>query len=658
MKIKSKRASDMEDSRASKRIKSEELHFDDENWTSDNGGASSKAGRRSSSMSNNASGNDRQYNNHKDLSGEAKKNIASSMNAEMHVPCASGDGLLFSGNCDEDSRKRKAKEHHGSQIHTEPISNSGQHHLHSGDFIEELCESDHRKEKKARLSKSGGKATSGSKVSVGTDRKSRSTKDQHDGQYLSNTQAADYLKSDMGSVPPSVAANSSSSKVSGSHRNKPNGQEVKGSPVESVSSSPLKFPNADKATSTRKNLDGQDDFHDSGSLTAVNPRRLSGGEDGGNDRTGILKKDAILTVNDHVTDVYNDQLCQSNQYASIKHSSEQCKVEEKTNYNQSQNSGFHSKKSGKGLSSHSKDKARASGSDLDKVNIKASDSRNDSLNHVHLHEEKSKSRRNKSDEKSGTPNKGEKFIFKKDTAGGTSSESNKGPSQKKFSHDGQDAIRSQDKKHVLQQEHDNEKLAKKINQAEVYGNGKSHSLPPLARVQTETVASLQPVSGSQKENGVKSLAIDAFDNGDALKAPNQRKKSENPNGQPIRHPTPNSHKVRDVEAPSPVRRDSASHAANNALKEAKDLKHMADRLKVCAHFGDSGLFYCIFSMFHNRILFLQNSESTESIGLYFQAALKFLHGASLLESGSSEATKHNELMHSMHIYSSTAKLCE
>ncbi|KAL8054819.1 hypothetical protein ABFX02_04G017400 [Erythranthe guttata] len=204
--------------------------------------------------------------------------------------------------------------------------------------------------------------------------------------------------------------------------------------------------------------------------------------------------------------------------------------------------------------------------------------------------------------------------------------------QKKSGHDGQDAIKGQHKKHNLQQEHDNGKLPKKSNHTEVYGNGKSHSLPPLSRNQTEAVVSLQHVSGSQKENGVKGLAADSLENGDTLKPPNQRKKAENSNGQPIRHPTPNTHKIRDVEAPSPVRRDSSSHAANNALKEAKDLKHLADRLK--------------------------NSGSSESNGFYFQAALKFLHGASLLESGSSEATKHNDLMHSMHIYSSTAKLCE
>ncbi|KAK4418167.1 hypothetical protein Salat_2229400 [Sesamum alatum] len=629
LKIRSKREADTDGSRASKRIKSEELHFDDENCTSDNGGTPSKAGRASTSLSNNTSGSDRRKYN-KDLSGEAKMNIVSEM---IHIPGTSDNGSVRSGKCDEKEsvRKRKAKEQHGSQIHPEPISSSGRH-LDSGDFMEEMCESDHQKEKKAKVSKSGGKDTEGTRASLVTDRKSRGTKDQHNGQYLCNTQAADYLKSDVGSLQPPVAANSSSSKVSGSHRNKTSGQEVKGSPVESVSSSPLRLPKAEKVTSTSKKLLGQDDFRDSGSLAAVSPRGLSCGEDGRNDGTGPVKNDAMLNVNDHATDVYNDHLGQSNQYASVKQHFDQSKSEERTNTNKSRNSGSHSKKSGKGLSSHSKDKTHASGSELDKFNSKASDPSHESLDQVHLYEEKSKSRRNKPDEKSGTPTKGDKLVCKKDTAGGTSGESSKGQSQKKLGHDGQDAIKSHDKKHNLQQEHGNEKLPKKSNQAELCGSGKSNSLPPLARVQTETVASIHPVSVSQKENGVKCLTDDATDNVDAPKPPNQRQKSENTKGKPLRHPTPNSHRVRDVEASSPLRRDSSSHAANNALKEAKDLKHLADRLK--------------------------NNGSTDSNGFYFQAALKFLHGASLLESGSSEATKHNDLMHSMHIYSSTAKLCE
>ncbi|KAL3849783.1 hypothetical protein ACJIZ3_011665 [Penstemon smallii] len=585
LKIRSKRESDLDGSRVSKRIKSEEL-LDDQHWSSDNGEAFSKAGRGSTNPSRNAR---RKHTNHDDSRADTKKNIMAGMNSEMHVSNTSDGSLLHSIKSDDKDCVRKRK---GSEIHKEPPSSSGRHHQDSGDLMEEMSENDHRKEKKARLSKSGAKETSGSKASLEPDKQSRGAKEQHYTQYPSNAQPADYLKSDKNSVQHSVAANSSSSKVSGSRKNKTSTQEVKGSPVESVSSSPIRFPNfnGDKFSSTR---------------------RISGGEDDrGIDRTGIIKRDPDLAVNDHDTDVYRDQLHQSNQYASEKRSSDQCQVEENIEPDQYQNSASHSKKS-EGLTSHSKNRDGASGSDLDKHKTKGTDFSHDSLNHVHSYEEKSKSRRNKSDEKNGSSGKADRFIAKKEAAGGTLIES-----------------KSQDKKQNFQQEHGIEKLPKKSDQTEVYGSTKSHSLPPLAKVQTET----DP--GSQKQKVVKVLAVNGFDNGDSLKAPNQSKKAENLNGQPItsRHPTPNSHKVRDVEAPSPMRKDSSNYAANSALKEAKDLKHLADRLK--------------------------NSGSADSIGFYFQSMLKFLHGAFLLETGRSEGIKHNEIMHSMHIYGDTAKLLE
>jgi len=48
----------------------------------------------------------------------------------------------------------------------------------------------------------------------------------------------------------------------------------------------------------------------------------------------------------------------------------------------------------------------------------------------------------------------------------------------------------------------------------------------------------------------------------------------------------------------------------------------------------------------------------ESTKFYFEAALKFLHGASLLESGKTENARHADMAESVEIYSSTAKLCE
>lgn len=57
--------------------------------------------------------------------------------------------------------------------------------------------------------------------------------------------------------------------------------------------------------------------------------------------------------------------------------------------------------------------------------------------------------------------------------------------------------------------------------------------------------------------------------------------------------------------------------------------------------------------------FVQNSGSNhESNSLYFQAALKFLYGSCLLESSYTENGKHGDMVLSLDMYSSTAKLCE
>ncbi|KAK4766934.1 hypothetical protein SAY86_014685 [Trapa natans] len=81
------------------------------------------------------------------------------------------------------------------------------------------------------------------------------------------------------------------------------------------------------------------------------------------------------------------------------------------------------------------------------------------------------------------------------------------------------------------------------------------------------------------------------------------------------------------------KRDSFAQGAANAIKEAKDLKHMADRVK-------------------------ESGSNLEGTGLYFEAALKFLHGAFLLESSFSTSSKYSEMIQSVQTYSSTAKLFE
>uniref|UniRef100_A0A2P2JHL1 Uncharacterized protein LOC105642474 n=1 Tax=Rhizophora mucronata TaxID=61149 RepID=A0A2P2JHL1_RHIMU len=102
--------------------------------------------------------------------------------------------------------------------------------------------------------------------------------------------------------------------------------------------------------------------------------------------------------------------------------------------------------------------------------------------------------------------------------------------------------------------------------------------------QSETLAHCtQTVSKSQKGSGSNILAVDNTDGDDVSKVPKQIRKADLPNEIPhnsSRSSMPNRHRVRDLDASSPVGRDSSSQAANSVVKEAKTLKHTADRLKV------------------------------------------------------------------------------
>ncbi|CBI32242.3 unnamed protein product, partial [Vitis vinifera] len=474
-KMKNKSGTDQDCVRASKKIKIEGMHSTDEDWTSDHGGTNGKV--------------------HLSSSNGLPANVVSNNHFKHN------DGSLNVGKYDSRdivAKKRKVKECQDTEIYSSSLPSTGHHLEDSGAFVkEEFSESDHRKEKKARVSK------------------------------------------DLGSVQPSVAvaATSSSSKVSGSHKTKTNFQEVRGSPVESVSSSPLRISNPEKHTSVRRNLMGKDDSRDVGSKVQVQP------------------VPSPEFTNRHFLDAGADTLGQ----------------------------------------------------------IKISDSFNESQNHMPSYEEKPRDAKNKFQEKFGS---------KSDRATC-----------------GQDEMSTP--KQDLLQECDGERTSKRILSEKtdrveiVSGRGKLLPLPPSGAQNEMLAHGSRPTPGSHKGNGADNLSVDASEGDEALKVSKQIRKTDNQNGSlhtSSRHPTPNGHRIRDPDAPSPVRRDSSSQAATNAVKEAKDLKHLADRLK---HSG----------------------SNLESMGFYFQAALKFLHGASLLESSNSENAKH-EMIQSMQMYSSTAKLCE
>ncbi|KAM3735855.1 hypothetical protein ACB098_10G119200 [Castanea mollissima] len=636
LKMKSRRDnSDQDSSRASKKLKSEGMHLNDEDRMSDHSEPTGKTGPSSSSgFPTTSSEKDRhRYNGHssyQDSRDDVNDRVHVSNKKPKHkVPVSLDNGSLEMENSDtrENAKKKKVKD--------------------------EFKENDYRKEKKARVSKSEGKESSTSRDSGRTDKKGSHSKNQQLGQdlgsYLSqrSLDGMDSLRRDLGSIQPSNAATSSSSKVSGSHKTKASFQEVKGSPVESVSSSPMRISNPDKLTSASRGLKGKDDHQDAGLSAVGSPRRCLDGEDDGSDRSGTERKDKTFKVANHVSG-HDDP------YPSKPQSSNQCHDEERQTNSHPHANESRPRKTGKGSSSRMKDKNRSSKTEFEVGKSKISESLSDRQDHSPFHEVKHRDGKNQLQEKFGVKSDetDNRYVSKKDSAGKLSSESSKRENQLNFGeHDGshnkvdstcrQDALSTTKQNHL--QDSDGERSLKrfpydKTDQVGLAsGRGKSLPLPPTGGPHIETLNRCpRPVTGSHKGHGADILTVEATEGDDALKLQKQIRKADQQNGTQrtsSRHPTSNGQKARELDAPSPARRDSSSQAATNALKEAKDLKHLADRLK------NSG----------------SNLDSTR---LYFEAALKFLYGASLLESGNGESSKHNEMIQSKQVYSSTAKLCE
>ncbi|XWS31681.1 hypothetical protein CRYUN_Cryun23aG0096800 [Craigia yunnanensis] len=657
-KMKGKRITDQDSLRASKKIKAESLPT-----------ASVVKDRPKQS----------ECSSYKDSKSDKDRQQVSGKRPKDKVQVSLTDGSLVLANCDG-SIKRKVDECIDSQLQTGSLQSMGNHLQDSRVFVkEEFSENDYRSEKKARVSKSGGKDSSASKSSGKLEKKSRHSKNHRSGQDRGSTlsqrslNGMDSLKRDFGSAQPSLAATSSSSKVSGSHKSKPGFYETKGSPVESVSSSPMRIGNPDKLPSTRRNVAGKDESRDAGLFVSGSPRRCSDGEEnGGSDRSGTVRKEktsvtaqlgsfesSVLNFQDKdggqlggrkakvpiesSPDIRKgqfmtgsvDYLGQEAQYAGKSTTIDEHRDEENQNDNHGNANFSRPRKSGKG-SSRSKDRSR---------NFK-SDSIDEQKDHAPLYELKPRDGRNKFQERFGVKSdeSENRFVDNKESVQKLSCESSKMEKQSNVgcSYAKPDATGGQDVmsavKQNIVQDSDGEKHTKrfhsdKSDHAEIApGRGNSISLPPSGGTQNEMLTHfLCPVSGSQKGNGV-----DGSHSDDALKVQKQIKKADHQNGtqhSSSRHSSSGGRRIRDVDAPSPMRKDSSSQAATNALKEAKDLKHLADRVK-------------------------NSGSNVESTSLYFQAALKFLHSASLLESCNSESTKHGEMILSVQIYSSTAKLCE
>ncbi|KAI4349625.1 hypothetical protein L6164_010190 [Bauhinia variegata] len=679
LKMKSRRDPDLDCSRPSKKGKMDAMHSTDEEWITDHSGTARKLDHSlNSSFPSNSVGKVRPKHKERSSSRDSKYDAKDRLQVSIEKATDKGQGSFVDGSLDlgnydnrDGVKKRKLKEDQDTQ------NGSSGHHLQQSRISAKEEFSDCRKEKKARISKSEGRESSKSKGSGRLDKKVNHTKNQQSTLDPESTlshrslDGMECLKRDFGSAQASAAATSSSSKVSGSHKAKASFQEMKGSPVESVSSSPMRILNTDKFTN--RELSGKDDSHDNGAIGS--PRRCSDDEDnGGNDRSRTARKDKSLTMVhlkcrgsdvpdfqekdvNHISDTKSkgqtlpspdvtvscfsngavDTFSQDRAYPSTEVIKDQRQGEEKPDDYHTNVS--HPRKTGKGSNSRSKDDSQSCKSEFDAEKVNKTNSLDQLKDQSPQSKAKLRDGRNmlqKSD-KSEDVNSG--WM---DYTGKVSNESRNKENQ--INNGGYDEVSVDAKLEALTASNQNQlldcdadrsskRLLSERTDQEVLGKAKPLSLPSSGGSQIETlVHRSQPVGSSHKGN--RDMSVDASKVGDATKLQKKPiRKADNQNGTSSKHPTLNGHRTNDLDAPSPIRRDSSSHAANNALKEAKNLKHLADRLK--------------------------NSGSTlESTGLYFEAALKFLHGASLLESGNNENSKHNEMIQSKQVYSSTAKLCE
>lgn len=599
------------DGSTAKKVRRDDVHYGDDP-------IGAKPGQSSSTnLSNSGSERARDKYKYKKPKADSLKNLALAKNPESH----SVDGSIQK--CDsKDSLKRKWSECLNPE--TQPPR----------DIVEETCDNGRRKEKKARVSKSVEKGSSRSRASVETDGKSRGKKGEQGRQDLDSTvsqhsaDAEDSSKRDLSALQPSVAATSSSSKVSGSHKNRTSLQEPKSSPVESVSSSPLRISDKDMSSATKRNPKIKTEHKKANSITGSTPRRSSYGEIGrSSNHSGMIKKEessngkhhemesseldyqekdvhdvsgatikAKITGSDFAThqdtDVTADPLGQANQYAFRTENLDQGLNNGKRNNNQFHNSGSTSKDE-KVLFSEHKEKNRTVRSDSGKCKIKDLDISNESPDQ-RIDEGKLTSGRNKFEDKSGASSDRLQQDSKKDSFGKLLNENVKGDIQSKFGDGAEvklDIMSGLDKRQAAPTDRDNGRSSRKLvsdrtQKIEALEKGKSHLTSPSIRGQNETVQSSQPVPAFKRKGVANLLAVDAFE-GEMLNASRQGKKSEShPGNTPNSLPqsTPPALKVRDPVARSPIRKDSASQAAVNAIKEATNLKHLADRLKVYISF--------------------------------------------------------------------------
>ncbi|PSS18209.1 MORC family CW-type zinc finger protein [Actinidia chinensis var. chinensis] len=714
-KLKSNREVDQDGYGTTKKFKADVAFDADNNWATEHSENFDKAGRVSGSglPSKAVLKSMEQQDEHcfsKDAKSDRKKEVQIPVKQqEEHASLSLHTGSVDMKTCDEREislKKRKLKDWQESQNYVGVSRNKGNHLPESKVFVkEESSDNESRKAKKSRLSRTEGKESSTSKGDDILNRTNKVTRIHMSGnkdnsvhgreevRSIENDQqprkhkvkvsskpaseGLDLLKRDLGSEQFSRAATSSSSKVSDSRKSRAHYPEVQGSPVESVSSSPMRTSNIGKISLARRDSLGKDAVRNSDFPVMDSPRRSLDAE--GNlesNRSGAARRGKVSVVshldslgfpvldfqdnNAHQefdgkfktsvkspSEFWNSHLLNSdinkleNPCPRDLHASDHCHTEDRMNKNRYHDNALFPEKSGKGSSVLSKGKDRSSSNNLERVKVKVSAplSEIEVLNPKHI-------LRDKVDTGShdvpllhnGLSDLNCRIKpIKDDKSVGTGKWGRDRRRENQFAErDGSDVkldalchkdgrvSRDTPQQNLTQDSED--QLAKRSDSAQAESRGGNSLVPAHAGKQEPSAHVHHSVPGLRKGNAFGVVPIDSSGSDGLSKAVKQPTNDINELG----HPVPNRPACKDV--PSPLKRDGSSHLASKVLKEAEDLRDTADRLK-----GSGFVFEC--------------NEA------YFQAALKFLQGASFLETCNGDSSKRAE-MSQIQIYSNAAKLCE
>ncbi|KAL0928623.1 hypothetical protein M5K25_000529 [Dendrobium thyrsiflorum] len=623
-----------------------------------------------------------------------------------HKEISSASAAENSDKYDFNGKKRKLKERQESQACQEISISNDQVSGNRPMLKESLIDSELRRQKMAKMAKPEGKEScavvAGGKFETNgcSTRIALSINEKHPSYVIDNEgvghasdeqmvhyqgnatsgqtlDCVDSLKRDVTYMRSVTAATSSSSKVSGSQKGKVNLPEARGSPVESVSSSPVRILNNEN-NSTRRNPSIKDNGICMVYSVIGSPKRSSDGElDGSSDQSGTRAKDP--TSNDCLKSSEIYRSAESGVLDSLKGSHDYQDTERTCLTAVKAIDGKYSKivkqddiistdpgKSkilcGNGIIPQRPEKYHLERSDNNhacdederctsgqKISVKSSLHAKDKLKNLIFDSDKGKLKVNGS----STQHKDFHSVRTCNTGYADADFENmdsckkddlENHSKQHKNHDLRDAIAGvsrrkpapqQNIEKASSQERQNHSgpLTSEATDQLTVGFGKGVQSSNTAKDELEKkVWGPQTAPEYIKGTNLEQYSVDAVNN-EVLKSTKPSRKFDEQNGTP---PNLLRQSITSVlGSSSPMKKDG--HPSVNAfIKEARDLKHTANRLKSL------GL-------------------EDESSGIFFESALKFLHAASLLEPANAENARQGELLPSnqmMQMYYETAKFCE